>query len=155
MAILIFVIGLVLFIFFACENYDRPDRFDDYFDNCWLALFIGAVGVVMFGYNAYQIRQCQHVIPAQIAMYEEENARIEEKVANTVTKYMEYEKDIFIEVGPDDDAFTLISLYPELRSDTLISKEIEVYIKNNDIIKELKSEMLRISNYRFWLYFGH
>lgn len=147
MAILIFVIGVALFIFFA---------WDDCLEECgWISGVLIIVSIIMFGYNAYQIRQCKHVIPAQIAMYEEENVRIEEKVANTVTKYMEYEKDIFIEVGPDDDAFTLISLYPELRSDTLVAKEIEVYISNNDKIKELKSEMLRISNYRFWLYFGH
>lgn len=147
MAILLFVIGIALFIFFAC---------DDCMEECgWFAGLFVIIGVVMFGYNAYQIRQCKLVIPAQIAMYEEENARIEEKVSNTVAKYMEYEKDIFIEVSPDDDAFTLISLYPELRSDTLISKEIEVYISNNNAIKELKTEMLRISNYRFWLYFGH
>lgn len=147
MAILIFVIGLALLIFFAC---------DDCLEECgWFAGVLVVVGIVIFGYNAYQIRQCKYVIPTQITMYEEENVRIEEKVANTVTKYMEYEKDIFIEVSPDDDAFTLISLYPELRSDTLISKEIDVYISNNDKIKELKSEMLKISNYRFWLYFGH
>lgn len=147
MAILIFVIGVALFIFFAC---------DDCMEECgWFAGLFVVVGIVMFGYNAYQIRQCKLVIPAQIAMYEEENARIEEKVANTVTKYMEYEKDIFIEVSPDDDAFTLISLYPELRSDTLVAKEIEVYISNNDKIKTLKTELLKISSYKFWLYFGH
>ena len=147
MAILILIIGIALLIFFA---------WDDCQEECgWISGVFIIVSIIMFGYNAYQIRQCKHVIPAQIAMYEEENVRIEEKVANTVTKYMEYEKDIFIEVGPDDDAFTLISLYPELRSDTLVAKEIEVYISNNDKIKELKSEMLRISNYRFWLYFGH
>ena len=118
MAILLFVIGIALFIFFAC---------DDCLEECgWIAAIFVVVGVFMFGYNAYLIRQCKYVIPNQIAMYEEENARIEEKVANTVTKYMEYEKDIFIEVSPDDDAFSLISLYPELRSDALIAKEIDV-----------------------------
>lgn len=100
------------------------------------------------------IHQCKYVIPAQIAMYEEENTLIEEKVSNTVTKYMEYEKDIVIEVSPDDDAFTLVSLYPELGSDVLVSNEIEVYVNNNNKIKELKSEALNISNYKFWLYFG-
>ena len=147
MAILLFVIGIALFIFFACD--ECPEECG------WMAGVFVIVGVIMFGYNAYLIRQCKYVIPNQIAMYEEENSRIEEKVANTVTKYMEYEKDIFIEVSPDDDAFSLISLYPELRSDALISKEIDVYISNNDKIKELKTEMLKISNHRFWLYFGH
>lgn len=146
MAILLFVIGVGLFIFFAvmgCLD-----------DAGWFAACMIAASIVIFGYNAYMIHQCNYVIPAQIAMYEEENALIEEKVSNTVTKYMEYEKAIVIEVSPDDDAFTLISLYPELRSDTLVSNEIDVYVKNNEKIKELKSEALNISNYKFWIYFG-
>lgn len=146
MAILLFVIGVGLLIFFAVI-----DCFDD---AGWMPFCIIIASIIMFGYNAYMIHQCNYVIPAQIAMYEEENALIEEKVSNTVTKYMEYEKDIFIEVSPDDDAFTLISLYPELKSDTLVSNEIEIYVNNNEKIKELKSEALNISNYKFWMYFG-
>lgn len=146
MAILLFVIGVGLLIFFAVM-----DCLDD---AGWLALLIIISSLIMFGCNAYMIHRCNYVIPAQIAMYEEENALIEEKVANTVTKYMEYEKAIVIEVSPDDDAFTLISLYPELKSDTLVSNEIDIYVKNNEKIKELKSEALNISNYKFWIYFG-
>lgn len=146
MAILLFVIGVGLLILFAVL-----DSLDDV---AFCAVILIIVSIITFGYNAYMIHQCNYVIPAQIAMYEEENALIEEKVSNTVAKYMEYEKDIFIEVSPDDDAFTLISLYPELRSDTLVSNEIEIYVNNNEKIKELKSEALSISNYKFWMYFG-
>lgn len=146
MAILLFVIGVGLLIFFAVI-----DCLDDV---GWFALLIVISSFIIFGCNAYMIHQCNYVIPAQIAMYEEENALIEEKISNTVTKYMEYEKAIVIEVSPDDDAFTLISLYPELRSDTLVSNEIDIYVKNNEKIKELKSEALNISNYKFWIYFG-
>lgn len=146
MAILLFVIGAALLIFFAVM---------DFLDDAgWLALLILITSFITFGYNAYMIHQCNYVIPAQIAMYEEENALIEEKVSNTVAKYMEYEKSIVIEVSPDDDAFSLVSLYPELSSDTLVSNEIELYVNNNEKIKELKSEALNISNYKFWLYFG-
>lgn len=146
MAILLFVIGVGLLIFFAVM-----DCLDD---AGWCAFCIIVASIVIFGYNAYMIHQCNYVIPAQIVMYEEENALIEEKVSNTVTKYMEYEKAIVIEVSPDDDAFSLVSLYPELSSDTLVSNEIELYVKNNEKIKELKSEALNISNYKFWIYFG-
>lgn len=146
MAILLFVIGIGLLIFFAVA-----DCLDDL---AGLPVLIIISSLIMFGYNAYMIHKCNYVIPAQIAMYEEENALIEEKVSNTVTKYMEYEKSIVIEVSPDDDAFSLVSLYPELSSDTLVSNEIELYVNNNEKIKELKSEALNISNYKFWLYFG-
>lgn len=146
MAILIFVIGVALLIFFAAEGWDE--------DVALLPLVIVIIALIIFGYNSYMIHQCKYVIPAQIAMYEEENALIEEKVSNTVTKYMEYEKDIVIKVSPDDDAFTLVSLYPELGADILVSNEIEIYVSNNNKIKELKSEALKISNYKFWVYFG-
>lgn len=146
MAILLFVIGVGLLIFFAVI-----DCLDD---AGWFALLIIISSLIMFGYNAYMIHECDYVIPAQITMYEEENALIEEKVSNTVAKYMEYEKSIVIEVSPDDDAFSLVSLYPELSSDTLVSNEIELYIQNNEKIKELKSKALNISNHKFWIYFG-
>lgn len=146
MAILLFVIGIGLLIFFAVM-----DCLDD---AGWFALCMIAASIIVFGYNAYMIHQCNYVIPAQIAMYEEENALIEEKLSNTVAKYMEYEKAIVIEVSPDDDAFSLGSLYPELSSDTLVSNAIDIYVKNNEKIKELKSEALNISNYKFWIYFG-
>jgi len=146
MAILLFVIGVGLLIFFAII-----DCLDD---AGGLAILTIISSVIIFGYNAYMIHQCNYVIPAKIAMYEEENALIEEKVSNTVTKYMEYEKSIVIEVSPDDDAFSLVSLYPELSSDALVSNEIELYVKNNEKIKELKSEALNIPKYKFWIYFG-
>lgn len=101
------------------------------------------------------IRRCVYIIPAQIAMYEEENARIEEKVANTVTKYMEYESGVIMEIAPEDDAMSLISLYPDLKTDQLISEEINVYIANNNQIKELRAELVELPTYRWWLYFGH
>ena len=146
MAILLFVIGVAFLIFFAIT-----DCLDD---NGWLAVLIIMASIIIFAITAYCIHGCKYVIPAKIAMYEEENAKIEEKVSNTVNKYMEYEKNIIVEVSPDDDVFSLVSLYPELRSDTLVSNEIEMYISNNNKIKELKDEALNISNYRFWMYFG-
>ncbi len=146
MAILLFVIGVVFLILFAI--WDCLD------ENGWFAMLIILISVTIFAVTAYQIHYCKYAIPAKIAMYEEENAKIEEKVSNTVNKYMEYEKGIIMEVGPDDDAFSLVSLYPELGADSLVSNEIEVYTSNNKKIKELKDQALNISNYRFWMYFG-
>lgn len=146
MAILLFVIGVAFLIFFAVI-----DCLDDI---GWFPMLIILISICIFVVCVYQLHYCKYTIPAKIAMYEEENAKIEEKVSNTVNKYMEYEKNIIIEVGPDDDAFSLVSLYPELGADTLISNEIEIYTSNNQKIKELKDEALDISNYRFWMYFG-
>ena len=92
-------------------------------------------------------------IEKKIALYEEENAKIEQQIADTVKQYQEYETGIFTEVSPED-SITLVALYPELKSDTLVRSQINVYVENNKTIKELKSSAINASVYRWWLYFG-
>lgn len=94
-------------------------------------------------------------MPHKIQMYQEENADIERKIANTVEKYMQYEKEIMIEVSPEDDVITLVALYPELKADDLVKAEMNVYIENNKKIKEMKSKQLRMPIYKFLVFFGH
>lgn len=92
-------------------------------------------------------------IDKKIAMYEEENTKIEQQIADVVTRYQEYEAGIFTEVAPES-AMTLVALYPELKSDTLVQSQIEVYADNNKQIKELKCKAINTSVIRWWLYFG-
>ena len=92
-------------------------------------------------------------IDDKIAMYEEENARIESQIATVVEQYQKYETDIFTDVKPES-AMTLVSLYPELKSDTLVTKQIEVYVENNAKIKELKENSITGKYTKWWLYFG-
>lgn len=92
-------------------------------------------------------------IDKKIAMYETENTKIEQQIVDVVKQYQEHESGIFTEVTPEG-AMTLVTLYPELKSDTLVQSQIEVYIENNNAIKELKSMAINASFYRWWLYFG-
>lgn len=92
-------------------------------------------------------------IDKKIAMYEEENTKIEQQIADTVMQYQEYEAGIFTEVSPES-AMTLVALYPELKSDTLVQSQIKVYVDNNEQIKGLKSMAINASILRWWLYFG-
>ena len=92
-------------------------------------------------------------IDKKIAIYEEENTKIEQQIADTVKQYQEYETGIFTEVAPES-SITLVALYPELKSDTLVQSQIKVYVDNNNTIKELKSSAINAPVYRWWLYFG-
>lgn len=92
-------------------------------------------------------------IDKKIAMYEDENTKIEQQIVDAVTQYQEYEAGIFTEVSPES-AMTLVTFYPELKSDTLVQSQIEVYVDNNKQIKELKSMAIDASILRWWLYFG-
>ena len=114
--------------------------------------FVWVLGLPLFGVLLFR---ASYVVPSKIAMYEEENARIESQISSTVQHYMEYEKDIIYKVSDDESAIELVSLYPELSSDTLVSKEIDAYTKNNEAIKELKNAELNKPIWKFLLFFGH
>lgn len=93
------------------------------------------------------------VIDQKIEMYQEENAKIEHQISEVVKQYQDYESGIFAEVAPES-SITLVALYPELKSDTLVQKQIEVYLENNTTIWKLKEEKINESIMRWWLYFG-
>ena len=111
--------------------------------------FFALVGLIIVGVNVKSLS----VIDDRIAMYEEENTRIEQQVADVVEQYQKYETDIFMEVAPES-AVTMVSLYPELKSDSLVQAQIEVYTENNKTIRDLRDKQIKGNVYRWWLYFG-
>lgn len=120
---------------------------------------IGGTGAIIFiialifaAFLGAEVKELS-IIDDKIAMYEEQNTKIEEQIAEVVQEYMEYESGVFTEVG-SDSAITLISLYPELKSDGLVASQIELYTENNRKITELKEKKINGSVTRWWLYFG-
>lgn len=110
---------------------------------------ISLVAIIVLGINVKSLS----VIDDRIVMYEEENARIEQQIADVVEQYQKYETDIFREVAPES-AVTMVSLYPELKSDSLVQAQIEVYTENNKTIRDLRDKQIKGNVYRWWLYFG-
>ena len=92
-------------------------------------------------------------LDAKIAMYTEENTVIEQSIDELVDEYMEYEAGTFSELK-GDSAITLVSLYPELKSDELVQAQIDTYLANNAKIKELKNAQINQGFTKWWLYFG-
>lgn len=93
------------------------------------------------------------VVDEQIAMYTEENGKIEKQIDTVVKEYMEYEGETFSELK-GDSSITLVSLYPDLKSDELVKTQIATYQENNKKIKELKETKIKAKVYKWWLYFG-
>ncbi len=146
------ILLMILTVVFAILDEHTDTDFDTVSCLCGILSVIVLVFVCICGFNVFSK---SYTTPKKIAMYEEENQKIESKISATVEKYMQYEKDIMYEVSPEDDTMALISLYPDLKSDQLIQSEIDTYIQNNNTIKELKSNMINVSIYKFLVYFGH
>lgn len=94
------------------------------------------------------------VIDEKIELYSTQNEEIEKKVEEVVKQYMKHEQDTFTELKTDTNYITLVTLYPELKSDELIKSEINLYEKNNKKIIALKEQKIDKTIYKWWLYFG-
>lgn len=150
MIILILIICIAVLIF-GIWAYDSIDELIG-----GLVGFIGGAGAVISSIALILLMisvSNDKVIDQKIEMYQAENTRIENQVMECVKQYQEYETEIFTEVKPES-AVTLVSLYPELKADVLVSKQIEIYIDNNEHIKALKKDKINGNIYRWWLYFG-
>ena len=91
------------------------------------------------------------VINDKIALYQEENQKIETSIDATVKQYQNYEQETFEKCKVDPTV--VFMMYPELKSNELAVKQIELYAKNNEKIKKLKAERLDYKVYGWWLCF--
>lgn len=117
-----------------------------------VGLIGGAISLIVLISLMYNIVHSS-VLDDQIAMYQEENTKIEMELAECVEHYMAHEEKIMTEVDPES-AITLVALYPELKSDILVSYLMDTHISNSDQIKELRAQLLTVDSKRWWLYFG-
>ena len=151
MLILLLVVFVALFILGSIfiDDYDHETfRFITQ-----LCTVVGAViTVIDFACVAYDFSKTM-VIDDMIAMYTEENQNIESQIDVIVGEYMDYESGTFAELK-GDSSITLVSLYPELKSDELVQTQIATYQANNAKLKELKEAKINTRVYKWWLFFG-
>ena len=106
------------------------------------------IGIILGG-----LYSTSFVIDEKITLYEVENEKIELIVEKAVESYKNYESKFYIDYSTEDLITTIFS-YPELKSDELLQQQIELYIDNNNQIKDLQKEKLDCKVLAWWLYFG-
>lgn len=145
MFILLFVIAVALIVL-AVLNEDLAGVFGILGG---LIGFIALIGIfVNIGFLVYG-----RTLDDKIAMYEQENAAIEQSVDVIVKDYYKHESDTYSSLKPEN-AVLFASAYPELQSNELATKQLEIYVENNNKIKGLKVDQINLSRNKFWLYFG-
>jgi len=160
MLLVILGIGLALLavgirLYIKLPSYTARSTEEDH--KIWLFNSIGGViaGLALCIIIALSISLSgRMIIDDKIYMYEEENTNIEDQISVMVKEYQDYETDTFTDLKPESPV-AMVALYPELKSDTLVQKQIEIYTANNQKIKELKEEKLSYKPIAWWLYFGN
>ena len=145
MWILLLIIGIGLICCIFIDN-DIGEVFSVF--GCMIS-FVALIGILV----NIGILLNGRTLDDKIAMYEQENAAIEQSVDVFVKDYYRHESDTYSSLTPEN-AVLFASAYPGLQSNELATKQLEIYVENNNNIKELKKDQINLSKNRFWLYFG-
>ena len=146
MFIFLFVIAVVLIVL-AVLNEDLAEGF-----GILLGGLIGFIALIGIFVNIGLLVRGR-TLDDKIAMYEQENTAIEQSVDVLVKDYYKHESDTYSSLKPENAAL-FASAYPELQSNELATKQLEIYVENNNKIKELKEKQINGKVHKWWLYFG-
>lgn len=111
--------------------------------------FIGIISMLVVGGNLV----AGQTIQDKITMYETENAEIDSQICEIVEGYKSYEKETFENIS-NKSANVLVELYPDLKSNELVSKQMEIYMDNKNKVVSLQEDLINQRPLRWWLYFG-
>lgn len=159
MLILILGLTLIAFVTFLVLRVKYPSRnsyhFDvhDFFTAMSLVFGIISLGIIIAICCLTPKVATESVIDSKIAMYQEENANIEQDIDKIVQEYLVHEHDTFADLKKES-SITLVTLFPELKSDTLVQQQLEIYVANNAKIIALREEKIELAKIRWVLYFG-
>lgn len=142
MIILLIIISIIGFII----AYVIDEDFAGFFLVCFCVLLVIGMFLGISVSNGKTIDE-------KIVMYQEENNKIEKQIDTLVSNYMNYESNTY-EKFKSESSITLVSMYPELKSDKLVEEQISVYEENNKKIRELKEDKIDLKVKKWWLYFG-
>lgn len=152
------MITLIAFLVLRVRYASRHSKYDftvyDFFlAMCWISGLV-CIGLIIAICCLAPKVATESVIDSKIAMYQEENAYIEQDIDKIVKEYLEHEHDTFSDLKTEESSITLVTLFPELKSDTLVQQQLEIYVANNAKIKSLKEEKINLAKIRWILYFG-
>ena len=159
---LILILGLSVITMIPCciiSSKTRPSKYGEFSVHGLFFCFAWIFGTVALG---MVITICcitpkiatASTIDDKIAMYQEENVAIEQDIDRIVEEYLKHEHDTFTDLKTEKSSITLVTLFPELKSDTLVQQQLEIYVANNANIKSLREQKIDIVKLKWLLYFG-
>lgn len=160
MLILLLVLAIIALVTFLILRVKYP-YIDEYvFDShlffnimSWVFGFL-VLGLIISICSMATTVATETLIDRKIEMYQEENTNIENDINKIVKEYLEHEHDTFANLKTEESSITLVTLFPELKSDTLVQQQLELYVNNNVTIKSLKEEKIDLIKLKWLLYFG-
>ena len=173
--ILLNILSVICFIFGACYIFslvfipigiycfsagklfsDKADHLLDNFvaDKKMMKAYTIFVSIACFPLGLLSIFVYLGIYGNNVKVQTSENIKIETIVNCAVEEYKDYESSTLKDLKYDSPEI-LCALYPELKSNSLVSEQMTLYVNNNQIIKDLKITKLNYRLTAWWLYFGN
>ena len=145
---MLFILTGVLFIF-GVLNYLTYDK--DMGCSCYMffALLLVATLITISCYNDTKV-SCDK----KIAVLEERNELVLKQIEPIVNRYLLYESETLEKVKINTENIIGLSMYPELKGNEFLKSQIDIIVKNQDEITQLKLSKAELNAYKLWIFMG-
>lgn len=144
MLYILLVIGIILLIVGICS--DNVPVFG-------LGIIIGGVSLFCTLIAAAEYNKAVTTVDARQLVLEEQNQIVLSQIKPLVQQALEYESSTYKDFKLDAAkviAFT--QLYPNLKANSFLNKQIDIILANQEEIKQLKLAKASLNAYHFWLW---
>ncbi len=151
-SIIILVIGIIMYY-----EFDKH-RCSEFLEI--LSAIIASVGGIctlmsaMFTIGLIVDVSVSSTLPSKIQILEDTNTQMEKDINIAIQKYCEYENKTYVELKQNELTLAF-EIYPDLKTNELVTSYINVIIDNRNEIKNLKLKYASSHIQKWWLYFGN
>ena len=144
MLYILLAIGLILFIIGLVKDEECLGGFG-------LAILVVAifVSLVVGGIYNYQ----SSTIDSRLTVLEEQNTTVLTQIEPLVQQALNYESSTYKDLKLDVNKLIIFAqMYPELKANSFLNKQIDIILANQEEIKQLKLNKATLNAYHFWLW---
>lgn len=145
MLYILLTIGIILFIIGVCGDDNVP---------VWgMGILIGGVSLFCTLIALAEYNKAVTTVDARRLVLEEQNQIVLSQIEPLVQQALEYEASTYKELKLDvTKVIAFTQLYPELKANSFLNKQIDIILANQEEIKQLKLDKASLNAYHFWLW---
>ena len=127
--------------------------FEDNEGGIILGLIIGFPSLVAILIAGGVYNYDSSTIDSRLAVIEEQNTTVLTQIEPIVQQALEYESSTYKDLKLDVNKLIIFAqMYPELKANSFLNKQIDIILANQEEIKRLKLAKASLNAFHFWLW---